>query len=552
MKKSLFILSAISIPVMGMAQSAVDVANLSHEELRGTARYMSMGGAFTALGGDISAINHNPGGIGIYRSSELGITFDLNFQKSTASDRSVKTDETQTKFNVNNFGYVGSIRLNNDVMPFFSWGANYARVNSFDRMYTGSIASLQSVGNGGASLSNYIAAITNSDGVPEGDMQFGDSFNPYLDGNAPWLSILGYQGYVINPTSSNSYQGLMGDNTTGSAYFHMREKGYTDEYNITFGGNLSNVVYWGLGIGITDMNYTQVSYYEENLDNAHIAAQSRDGSGDYYIVPGQADYRLTNYLNSNGSGFNLKFGLIFKPINEFRLGFAVHTPTWYQMTDTYWASIDYAYRPNDSDAFYDNIAQPNNTDLQTNEGRDGWNDYHMRTPWRLMVGAAGVIGSQGIISVDYEYRGNNTMQISDVDGYEYEDVTHDVKTYYKGTNILRVGAEYRVTPQFSLRAGYVYESSPVKQEVADDQVVVWTAGTVPYYNLDRTTRYITAGLGYRFGAFYADLAYVNKHRESTYHAFSPIIENGAVLQGSPSASIVSNDNHVVLTLGYRF
>ena len=84
-----------------------------------------------------------------------------------------------------------------------------------------------------------------------------------------------------------------------------------------------------------------------------------------------------------------------------------------------------------------------------------------------MVGAAGVIGGKAIISADYEYRGSN-MQLSDVNNNEYVDVSDEIKTYYKGVNIFRVGAEYRVTPQLSLRAGYSYESSPVKQWVAND------------------------------------------------------------------------------------
>ena len=59
------------------AQSAVDAYSLSRNDFKGTARFMSMGGAFGALGGDISTLNQNPGGIGIYRSNDVGITLDL-------------------------------------------------------------------------------------------------------------------------------------------------------------------------------------------------------------------------------------------------------------------------------------------------------------------------------------------------------------------------------------------------------------------------------------------------------------------------------------------
>ncbi len=48
---------------------------------------MGMGGAFGALGGDLSTLSQNPAGIGVYRSNELGFTLDLDVQKSTSDAR---------------------------------------------------------------------------------------------------------------------------------------------------------------------------------------------------------------------------------------------------------------------------------------------------------------------------------------------------------------------------------------------------------------------------------------------------------------------------------
>ena len=42
---------------------------------------------------------------------------------------------------------------------------------------------------------------------------------------------------------------------------------------------------------------------------------------------------LQNYQNVSGTGFNMKFGLIFKPIQQLRFGLAIHTPTWYHLTN---------------------------------------------------------------------------------------------------------------------------------------------------------------------------------------------------------------------------
>jgi hypothetical protein len=557
MKKSLVIATAIAVPAIGMAQGAVDAANMSQLEMRGTARFMAMGGAFTALGGDLSTLAQNPAGIGIYRSSEIGITADLNFQSFKTSAASSYTKD-QTKFNINNFGYVGTAKLYSESCPTISFGATYQRINSFDRISKGNMHL------NGASLSNYVAAFTNAQGsmgdgyspYSTGDLSWGTNYDPY--NYADWMSVLAYNGMIMsdaggtNSSGQASFQGLMGDGTTGSANFDVREKGYVDEYNITLGGNIYNTVFWGIGFGITDIDYTQYTYYGENLTNAYIEAQGERSKDWYNNVRGTSNFGLTNYLHSTGSGFNVKLGLIVKPINEFRIGLAVHTPTWYSMTDTFWGDIATTYQPNsgqmtsDGEEFVGGSVNELTDDSQSN-----WVDYRLRTPWRIMVGAAGVIGGQGIISADYEYRGSN-MQIADYDRNEYTDVTDDVETYYKGVNIFRLGGEYRVTPQFSVRAGFCYESSPVDTWVADDNENINFSGTIPSYSFNKSTRYLTAGLGYRSGGFYVDFAFVNKHRQSTWHAFSPIVAASEIIQSSPSATITSNYNQAVLSLGYKF
>ena len=45
--------------------------------MNGTARFVGMGGAMGALGGDISTIGTNPAGIGIYRSNDAMLTLSL-------------------------------------------------------------------------------------------------------------------------------------------------------------------------------------------------------------------------------------------------------------------------------------------------------------------------------------------------------------------------------------------------------------------------------------------------------------------------------------------
>ena len=560
MNKTLLAGMLAALPGAMMAQSALDAYSVSQNDLRGSARFMSMGGAFTALGGDISTLNQNPGGIGVYRTSDLSATLDITMQSAKFRAGGMTNTENHTNVACNSFGYVGTVNLgSNSAMPFFNWGASYSRVASFDRRYRGSMGAI------GTSLTNLVADYTSADGYTPGEMSFGDKYSPYLDSSAPWSSILMFQGGGISPLSpgSNSYTGLFDYNektgSTGSAAIDIEEKGHIDEYSINFGGNISDVVYWGIGFGITDIDYKTRAFYSESIDNAFAPGVDLNKEPTY--TRGDAAYTLDNFKHIWGSGFNFKAGLIFKPVNEFRLGIAVHTPTYYNLSYEGGATMSYDYQA----AAYN--GEPYNGSVMTDEGYLDEFDWKTRSPWRLMVGAAGVIGGRAIISADYEYRATNDIKVQDFNGNDYRDLNEDVKTYYKAQNIMRLGLEYRVTPQFSVRAGYVYETSPVTQEAMDGYSMtangptanyVFTGGaddteTLPSYTFDKTTQYITCGLGYRYKNFYADAAYVHRSRKSKFSAFTDYNENSTGdLILAPTGSISDNNNSVVLTVGFRF
>ncbi|MDE5808195.1 MAG: hypothetical protein K2H76_08765, partial [Muribaculaceae bacterium] len=198
MKKSfLFLASGCLVGLTSYGQSAVDAYRFSQPDLKGTARFMSMGGAFGALGGDLSTLSQNPAGIGVYRSNEIGFTLDLDFQKSTADAQGVKTGVDQTKFLLNNIGGVATLRLPSNTVPNLNIGFTYNKGVSFNRRYRGAIPRLD------MSMSNYVAGIANNAGLTVADVESSDNFDAYNpnDGgiNAPWLAILGYDGFLINP-----------------------------------------------------------------------------------------------------------------------------------------------------------------------------------------------------------------------------------------------------------------------------------------------------------------------------------------------------------------
>lgn len=507
-----------------MAQGAFDLYSISQTDLRGTSRFMSMGGAFGALGGDLSVLNQNPGGIGVYRSSEVGITMG-GAVKNVSLDGS---NTRNSKFNFDNAAYVGTFRTRKESTPTFSWGIAYTKALDFTRRYSGTLNSMPN------SMTNYVADRTA--GWSTSDLAaVQGGYDPYYQSNAPWISILMYNSYLINPKSSSndSYNGLHKNGTSGTAEMEIEETGQINEYSLSFGGNVKDMVFWGATVGITDLDYSLYSYYGETLQNASVPYVNKDNT---YIGTGEAAWGMQNYLRMTGTGVNFKMGVIVKPVNELRIGFAFHTPTFYNIRSNYYANTSYAFNAANIPTTASNIKGT----ADTNGGYEGETEFDARTPWRVMGSVAGVIGGRGIVSLDYErvmYNGMRTLY----NGREDSDVANNVKSTFKASNIVRVGGEFKVTPQFSLRAGYTYQTSPMSGDTNADDA---TAGTILSYTIDNKIQHYTAGVGYRYKSFYADLAYVRTNRQSEYHGFFG--------SDAPTASVTDKNNEVAVSVGFKF
>lgn len=553
--KKYIIMALAALPVAVYAQSPVDAYQISQNDLKGTARFMSMGGAFGALGGDLSTLSQNPAGIGVYRSNELGVSVDLDVQSATTNYMGLEYNKKNTKFYLNNIGGVAAIRLNNKILPNFNIGFTYNKGASFNRAYRGGIGSLKT------SLSNYIAGIANSYELTEADVKSTNSYDPYNPGPqdryVPWSAILGYDSYLISPEGPEgqpNWQGQFGNGTQGSGFYNVRESGSLDEYNIAIGGNIANVLYWGMNFDIVSVDYNISSLWGESMRNAYVYNPEVGR-----VRQMDANWGMTNLYNMNGTGFNYQLGLIVKPIQELRLGIAFHTPTYFNLTENFYAErVDYDYPFKDG-----------NYHAETNDGDPTYNKVNLQTPWKVIVSAAGVIGSKAIISMDYEWNSTRDMKYTEANDYSWgwndwddwgyysnnsptpeQEANNQIKVMYRNTNTIRVGAEYRVLPSLSIRAGYSWTSSPVTREAKDQLTNIPTAGTLANFRLDNNPQYITCGLGYRYGGWYIDAAYVWKHMSSTYQPFAADPSNVAATLMDPKVTF--SNSQIVLSTGFRF
>ncbi|MDE6339888.1 MAG: outer membrane protein transport protein, partial [Muribaculaceae bacterium] len=320
----------------------------------------------------------------------------------------------------------------------------------------------------------------------------------------------------------------------------------------------SNTVFWGMNFDIINFNYNLDAIYGENLSNAYVYNPKSN-----LVEPTDSQWRMRNLYSANGQGFNYQLGVIVKPIQELRFGLAFHTPTYYTLTENYSASTVEQY-------------YGQNLSAETNGGYPGSQSYNFSSPWKVIASVAGVFGSKLILSADYEWNAYKTMKFSEPTDYSYGGnswdwdygwdfgvtprafnndpyyaTNQDIKEVYRNSSSFRIGAEYRISPNFSVRAGYSFVSSPVEAKAKNNEMTIYTAGTMPNYRFDNSTNYATAGLGYRNKGFYIDLAYVYKHMESVYHAFTPDPDD-MMSYPSPQAKLGFYNSRIVLSAVFKF
>lgn len=516
----------------------IDAFTLSTSELGGTARSMSMGGAFGALGGDLSVIGNNPAGLGVYRSSEISGTFDLSSVNTSTNWSGITADRNKKRFAADNYAFSLYFPTSADGIKNWSFGFSYNRLKNFKRSY------LMSSKGQPYSMADFVAwraanAFGYNNGISKDDLTLTDTYDPYnynrLSGH--WLSILGYEAgmYDLYPSKSNHYLSAFGLDPDGygdvasptRSSLRVNENGRSDEYNLGLGFNISDFLYFGVSLSIANLDYQYSSFYDDEF-------QTNNRNGDYLY--------MENRLNTKGIGVSGNIGVILT-LDALRLGVAYNSPRYYDMTDYFaaWAGIEIYTYP---DPKMDNFTP-----------EDSYSEYRFSTPDKWIFSCAFVFGQSAIISSDYEIMNYKNMLFTDRRddaGFPANDFINEDYTY---SHTLKLGAEVKPTRQFALRAGYMVQTSPMCKALVNNDVEVLPAGTIPHFTtVTKPTNYYTAGLGYRFSPnFYMDLACIYRTNDSDAFAFSNTYSNRPEVEiFATPAKLKTKTTRFALTLGYKF
>ncbi len=480
-----------------------DMANYSQAQFQfGTARNMAMGGALSSLGADASTMATNPAGLGMYRHSELTITPLVTGQKSV-NNATNYLDNSKTSFALSNMALVSTITQssNRSGILSISFGVGYNRL--VDLNYNTSF--FQSSTGRQTSIGQFFANQLNNSGVSLSQVE-GNSNPNWNSSNITtdiWGAILGYKAGLVDWDSQTETWSpdWIGDNADVGHFTTIESSGSVGEYDFSLGMNINNKLYVGATLGLLSLRQ-EINYnYSED-----------------YIYPQEAtnDYEM-NYSHYNqtaivsGMGINFKLGVIYRPIKSLRLSFAAHTPSAF--------SIDRKYQAAAAGSVYVNTSNPAegiNPDSSGNAyfeatsplledyGEYGWG---YNTPARILFGASYTFGNRALLSVDYQRDWYNGLRMTSapvgINTYDYE---NQAKEYFQASNTLRLGGEFRVTPNISLRAGYGFTNSIVSN---DDISYSPASPTVDKSN------YVSAGVGFAVSkSFSIDFAYM---RHTTYY-----------------------------------
>ena len=555
-------LLAAAVPVS--AQTVYDAAKITNKDLNGTARFVGMGGAMGALGGDISTIGTNPAGIGVYRSNDAMVSFGFSSYGTESNYVGNKMNSDKMRASFDNAGFVLSSKIGNaTALRYVNFGFNYHKAKSFCK-------NMSMGGNlGDYTQTDYMAAQAGGIKDWSGDI--------YTDPEVGWLSALGYDGYLITDLIAHNGQGdvpsgyvpymvggkqvknLNGDLVYitpgeyggmfwgGNGSFRSEERGGIDQYDFNISFNINDRVYLGVTVGAYAIDYSKYTFYDENyLDKAGNAT----GQG----------YNLQSWNKIHGSGFDVKFGAIVRPFeySPLKIGLAIHTPTYYNLdykTNARLESdvlndLDIA---NESEVGSGVIGQYNVDTYDILKG-DMVRQFQLQTPWTYNVSLGYTIGKDLALGAEYEYQDYSSMKFKDQEGYSdtfgYENSTTSM---LKGVSTIRLGAEYKVIPQFALRAGYNYTSAIFNSDAYKDLPYNSIQTDTDFANTKALSNY-TLGIGYRGSMFYADLAYKYSSYKEDFHPFINAYMDGEQLViGSPEATKVKNTrSQVLLTLGLRF
>ena len=459
-----------------LAAYGQDMQRFAERSCIGTARYVGMGGAMTAIGGDPSAAMDNPAGLGLYRRSEISVSVDGTWDYTQQHES--KQGYQRSRFTL---PQVSAIWSSGD--PNKQKGLIYSNLMfTMNRIHNYNRDLLVS----GRNTGMLPTICTKTNGLPKSNL----ANLPWDDEEIGWLSILGYEGYLINPADNDMWEPAL-KFTDGE--LKINENGSSDQYTLSWAGNINNQWYIGASLNIPTINYTKY---------VSLVESDRKKSAE-----------LKSMFHISGVGVSASLGLLARPVEWLRIGASVQTPT--ELTLSQQTEGD----------MYSTV---NGTTYEVLTPASGSISTTYVSPMRTSISIAGQWKNIGMLALQYDY------------AHAFKDKEANVSPM-QDIHTLKAGLEVHMNNSLFLNAGYVYESSFSKE----DPVVALNYNSIRTdtdYRFTQSSQYASLGIGYRSHFLVAQVAYQFGWQE---------INQYATEHQADAFKLNTNTHRIVCTLAWR-
>nr|WP_299486199.1 aromatic hydrocarbon degradation protein [uncultured Allomuricauda sp.] len=478
------------------AQNINDVLRYSQENIIGTARFQSMGGAFGALGGDLSSLNVNPAGSAVFNYSQFTISgSNYNRNNDALFGNSLRNSDTNT-IELNQVGGVFVFKSTDSPWKKLALSFNYDLARNFDNEFA-------VAGNTTQGIDNYFLNFADGQTLGNLRVQQGENIeDAYLNigadlGFGAQQAFLGFQAGLIEPTDdvdANTTYFSNAEYTSVNQRYIQSTSGYNSKFTVNAAGQYQDNLYLGASLNFHSVLYDRLTLLDENGYDATSPVQSTT---------------FDNFLHTEGYGFSFSVGAIAKLNDNIRVGGSYQSPTWYELTD------DVSQRINSTLAVSDiNFIDFGIVNL--------FEEYRIKVPAKLTGSVAVVFGKDGLLSFDYGHQDMSEAELRPTTDPNFTSENDFIASELGVVNTYRLGGELRID-EVSLRAGYRYEQSPYE----NGDII----GDLNGYS---------GGIGYNFGGSRLDLAFSRTEQDVNTLLFDSGINSTAMI----------NRINTNITLGY--
>ena len=460
------------VPFFASGQNENDILRYAGSELHGTARYVGMGGAFGALGADLSAINSNPAGIALFRKNEFAFTPSFNNTVSSSSFNGQEAQKEQFELAAEQIALsLIQKAKEKEEWESFHFALSYDRKRSFnDRTIIRGDDQSRSI------LDRFVRI---SNGTPLS----------LLPDQAPFTGELAYQAYLMDPVSGTDRYTHRLEDVPISMEKRLDRSGSMGEARFNFGADRSGGPYFGASLGVPVIDLQRMTTHIETVQ----------GKSDIEV----RDLRYEEDLSVDGYGMNLRLGMITRPNDRWRFGLSAKSPGLIFMKEEWSARMKADHGPNST---YDRGPS------------SGAHRYRIRTPYRVSGSMAFFYEKHGVLSLEYHFTdprsGKLLPKMADENAYAYGRENRRLDQRASPTHELRAGLEWRLAPLY-LRGGYGLLTAPVR-----------TLG-------NRSTgagKRFSVGAGFRQKGIFFDIAYRQEIQNEVRRPADPLVGNAARTQ----------------------